>query len=782
MDAFQRMSRVGRAYMWLVPIGGTVVLGWAIRDLVQHPPHPSWLVLTALTALTGSFTVKIPGLVARLSVSEPFVFAATFLFGPAAGAVTAATDALMMSLRLQPNLKTFHRVSFNVSVLVISIWTAGQLFFGLAGLDSRQPEYTSLADFILPLYAFTAACFLLNSGLIAWALAFERQQSALQIWRQQFLWLSLNYFGGASVAALIVQYAKVIDVAVLGIILPLLAISYLTFRTTLGRLEDANIHLRELNHLYLSTIETLAMAVDAKDQVTHGHIRRVQRYAVGLASALGVTDPKQIQAIQAAALLHDMGKLAIPEYILNKPGRLTEAEFEKMKLHAGIGAEILSAIEFPYPVVPIVRHHHENWDGRGYPDALRGTAIPLGARILAVVDCFDALTSDRPYRPRLSDADALQIVMARRGSMYDPLIVDTFIQEFPRLSESLADIEPQSETLQKIASLNNPVEHPSRNTPTSPEQEITGDAVSLLALLKSAPKTFGLEDLAMVLLGRLDDLIQVDSLVIYLVGPTGTTLVAAGLAGLTPDGFLGTSIDFGSRIAGWVAANRTPVRNSDPELDLGPAGRVLGLSSSLVCPVLLGDQLRGVLALYARGKDIFTPEQQRLAELLASYIGAFCADRSQASAVDSDASTTAGRRTPGRQMLREMFGSSAASVAEWLPVIALSISTSRAATAPARGDELLHVVRSAVRLGDCVFKLSDDELAVVMLRSSEDAAAVVLQRLSVGVNALAEERGFQFALGAGTLHAGENIEDLVSRVQRQAIRASSDSGFGRSIH
>src|SRR5437868_14649728 len=169
------------------------------------------------------------------------------------------------------------------------------------------------------------------------------------------------------------------------------------------------------------------MTIDAKDKVTNGHIRRVQLQAKSLAREVGIRDERLLKAIEAAALLHDMGKLAVPEYILNKPGRLTPAEFEKMKLHASVGADILSAIDFPYPVVPIVRHHHEYWDGTGYPDGIKGTDIPIGARILSVVDCFDALTSDRPYRPRLSDDEALNILLERRGSMYDPLIVDTFV-------------------------------------------------------------------------------------------------------------------------------------------------------------------------------------------------------------------------------------------------------------------------------------------------------------------------------------------------------------------
>ena len=212
---------------------------------------------------------------------------------------------------------------------------------------------------------------------------------------------------------------------------------------------NANKHVEKVNRLYVSTIETLAMAIDAKDQITHGHIRRVERYAVGLAREVGVHDESLIKAIEAAALLHDMGKLAVPEYILNKPGRLTPAEFDRMKVHASVGADILSAIDFPYPVVPIVRHHHECWDGSGYPDGIKGTDIPIGARILAVVDCFDALTSDRPYRQKLSDAAALHILRERKGTMYDPLVVHTFERVYQAL-EILAN-EAVEETNRDLA-------------------------------------------------------------------------------------------------------------------------------------------------------------------------------------------------------------------------------------------------------------------------------------------------------------------------------------------
>src|SRR4051812_18114153 len=205
------LSKAAQTYLKVIPTIGVCVLLWAILDLVFHPPSPAWLALATLTVFTGSFTVKVPGMVARISVSEPFVFAATLWFGPSVGAVTASLDALIISLWLLPSIKTLHRVAFNVSVLVISIWASGHGFFLLSGIDPRAPSYNSLAEFIVPLYLFSAACFFINSGLIAVAIAFERQQSAFKIWREQFLWLSLNYFGGASVAAILVVYAKQMD-------------------------------------------------------------------------------------------------------------------------------------------------------------------------------------------------------------------------------------------------------------------------------------------------------------------------------------------------------------------------------------------------------------------------------------------------------------------------------------------------------------------------------------------------------------------------------------------
>src|SRR5436309_5798392 len=441
MVSTRSLNYYGRAYVWAVVGLGILVIGTSLHELYDHPPSGyQWFLLAALTLLSGSATVKLPGVYASITISETFVFTAVLLYGPSAGTLIVALDGLVISFWIAKRHREVHRALFNMSAPAISLWCSAQLFFYLAHVRPLSEVSASLERILYPLIVFALVHFTLNSWLITIIYALERRINPFKVWPSSFLWLSLNYFCGASVAVLLVVYNRQIDLVYVGVIVPLLLLIYYTFKTSWARVEDSGRHLQQLNTLYLSTIETLAMAIDAKDQITHGHIRRVQTYAVGLAKRVGVTDEKLIKAIEAAALLHDMGTLAVPEYILNKPGKLTHAEFEKMKLHASVGADILSAIDFPYPVVPIVRHHHENWDGTGYPAGIKGTDIPIGARILSVVDCFDALTSDRPYRPKLSDEEAIAILRQRRGSMYDRLIVDTFIQVHDVIAATLGPI------------------------------------------------------------------------------------------------------------------------------------------------------------------------------------------------------------------------------------------------------------------------------------------------------------------------------------------------------
>jgi putative nucleotidyltransferase with HDIG domain len=618
MQEFLKLRPLARTYVATVVLLGVATLLHSAYAVYSEPIGSQWFILAALTLLTGSFTVKVPSINASLSVSETFVFASVLIFGPAAGAMTVLLECLIILFWMKPGGRPLHRILFNTAAPAIAIWVSGSVFFLLSGLQPHPDKLPKLESLLFPLVIFTALYFLLNSWLVAIALGFETKKSPFEIWWKNFIWLSVNYFSGASVAALLVTYSQRFDPSTLAIIVPLLVVSYLTFRTAMGRVEDAGQHLTELNRLYLSTIETLAMAIDAKDQVTHGHIRRVQTYATGLAREVGVRDERLLKAIEAAALLHDMGKLAVPEYILNKPGKLTAAEFEKMKLHASVGADILSAIDFPYPVVPIVRHHHENWDGSGYPSGLKGTDIPIGARILAVVDCFDALTSDRPYRPRLTDADALSILEERRGIWYDPLVVDTFVRVHDSIAPEPLSSGPPSYALNEIVSARKAVPPAG-----SPIDEITASSDETLTLYELARDLSGRtnpSESVDVIANHLRRLVPHSLCAFFIVDVRTSELELMFAIGNGASLVKGLRIPLGQRLSGWVAANRQTILNSDPLLDFGDAARrhALGLKSCISTPLLQNDDVLGVLSLYSAETSGFSEDHRRIVEAVAT--------------------------------------------------------------------------------------------------------------------------------------------------------------------
>jgi putative nucleotidyltransferase with HDIG domain len=578
---------------------GALTLGLSVHALWIEPIGSEWLLLAGLTILTGSFSVKVPSINAYISVSEAFVFASVLLFGAEAGTVTVLLECLVILLWMKPQGRPVYRMFFNMAAPSVAIWTAGTAFYVLSGIQPYSEVFTPLPRLFVPLLAFTAVYFLLNSWLVAIAVGLETLRSAFAIWWKNFAWLAVNYFSGASLAALIVTYTQRLDFSTLAVIVPLLVVSYLTFRTAMGRAEDTYNHLAELNRLYLSTIETLAMAIDAKDQITHGHIRRVQTYAVGLAKRVGITDDRLLKAIEAAALLHDMGKLAVPEHILNKPGKLTPAEFEKMKLHAAVGADILSAIDFPYPVVPIVRHHHENWDGTGYPTGIRGTDIPIGARILSVVDCFDALTSDRPYRPKLSDDDALAILVERRGTMYDPLVVDTFIRVHKEIApEHQSEVRLPGSALAEITTATTSGREPLPQKPAADEVDRPHMSARTVSALGNA--SISLDE---ALETFIQELTPTKLCVYFRYDGTEDHLVTSASAGEARAAVATLTVGLGERLSGWVGANRKTIINSDPALDLGEVCKSVcpPLTNTLAVPVLAGRELRGVLTVYGSG-------------------------------------------------------------------------------------------------------------------------------------------------------------------------------------
>jgi putative nucleotidyltransferase with HDIG domain len=623
MKLIPSLSLSARAYVLGIILLGAAIWAHSIWDLIRHPVDFEWLILVALTVGSGWATLRIPAMPISFSISDTFNIAAALLFGPSAGAITAGLDGLVLSARMTSSARSIDRILFNMAAPTIAIWIATQAFFTLGGDRPPLEGPLSALRLLALLTLFGAINFGVNSGIVAIGVGFERRTAILALWRAHLSGVWISYFGGIFAAMLLMVLAPFRTLDILILIIPLPVILYVAFRHAVGRAEDQITHLASLNRVYAAAIEALAHAVDAKDEVTHDHTRRVQDRTLCLARALGVGGEAELNAISAAALLHDVGKLAIPEHILNKPGRLTTAEYEIMKRHAPIGADILSVIGFPYAVAPIVRHHHENWDGTGYPDGLAGSEIPIGSRILAVVDCFDALTSDRPYRPQMTDRDALQIVNDRRGSMYDPQVVDAFfaLQEQGDLATG-AESQPPAEAAPAPARLlPEPGPEGSRNGSEDAGLQTLFELGRSMAGCRSMPQ------LGELVWAQLRQHLPPSAFVLYGYEKTSDAIVAVYRAGEQACLMSAAPIPLGERLSGWVAATGETVMNSDARLDLDEAVREQSaLRSALAVRLVADDGPAGVISLYSNASGAFDDTHRRLVEAVSRALAGCIAD------------------------------------------------------------------------------------------------------------------------------------------------------------
>jgi putative nucleotidyltransferase with HDIG domain len=582
-------------YVAAVSFLGAALLANAVLQLPQLPLTPWVVLLCATTILGGRLRIKMPGHPVTVSVPEVFVFGSILLYGPIPAILTGALDGLLVSLKMKT--RRVYRTLFNVTEPAVSISAAAYALFAtqslLAGWTGQGPS-----ALLLPSMAMAGTYFLLNSALPVAAVALENSVPFVEMWKKHALYLGMNYYAAASIAVLV--FATEGGLNVIGLIIPLLALSYAAYKAVANRIEDADRHVHEVEGLYRATVETLAIAVDAKDQVTHGHIRRVQRHTVAVARALGVSDPLELRALEAASLLHDVGKLAVPDYVLNKPGALTHAEFERMKQHASKGAEILEAVDFPYAVVPIVRHHHEQWNGQGYPDGLEGEQIPFGARVLAVVDCFDAVTSDRPYRRKMSDVQGIDILRSRRGTMYDPRIVDAFIGLIPALREEDRRIDPP----------------PAADAVAEGEGEAEAGSIwpGVVIAEVAMPSASAFTD-------QVRRLVPGAEACFFTADKEGGELVVARATRAMPAPVMSLRVPVGEGLAGWVAVNRHTIVNSHADLDLGDVARELGLGACTATPVFVLGDLRGVVAVYLPSPRRFSESEARAVGALAQMMG-----------------------------------------------------------------------------------------------------------------------------------------------------------------
>lgn len=576
-----------RALVFTTFAVGIGLLGFALAELMERPVDLLWhdrmpglLGLTLLTMAAGHVRIRVPGQSATVSVSEIFAFLTAYHLGSAAAIVSLAVDGLYNSLRQRrPNVL---RAAFNVGEPIVSIGVAGLL---AAIVPDVFPSARAGSHFIGSIPALVSIYFALNTGLTAVAVGLEAGVSPFEIWKSHALYTGANYYAAAAVAALTVDPVDGIDIRVIAIVVPLAALSYLVLRTASRQVEQSQQHIRDLDDRYLATVEALAIAVDVKDDVTHGHVRRVQLYSTALARALGVREPEALKAIDTAGLLHDVGKITVPDRVLQKPGRLSVAEFDTMKQHADTGARILEQVRFPYPVVPIVRHHHEKWDGTGYPDGLSGEDIPLGARILTVVDCFDALTSDRPYRRRLTDDEAAAMLMAESGTHFDPMVVDAFVPIIPALRAIISEDATDPLGLRPLI----------KPVPQFAVPDPTAAAVASL-----------FESHAAIALLQLRRLRPGSELCCYAIDPVADRLLPAYVSPLLHDARVVQPLPMGERLSGWVAAHRQTVSNTDPRLDLGETARLLRLEQATSVPVFRGGAMAGVFTVYAQGSERFS--------------------------------------------------------------------------------------------------------------------------------------------------------------------------------
>jgi diguanylate cyclase (GGDEF)-like protein/putative nucleotidyltransferase with HDIG domain len=371
----------------------------------------------------------------------------------------------------------------------------------------------------------------------------------------------------------------------------------------LARFDHERRNVKQISELHLATIEALARAIDAKDGTAENHIRRIQIYATAVARELGMPEI-EVQAVKTAALLHDIGKLAVPDHILAKPGPLTPEEFQKVQAHPQVGADIIATVPFPYPVAPLILSHHERWDGRGYPQGLKGEDIPLGARILCLVDYFGALTSARPYHEPMAVDAAVSLIEQEAGKALDPRAVEAFLRILPRVRE---EAEASGKTPTAPRGL-------TRSTVFDDIAVAHGEIYALYQIAQTMGTSLGVSDSMAHIASKLTTLVPFSACTLFLYDQATETLRCRFATGTDFELMQQLTLKSGQGLTGWVARNRRSLVNARPSSDLEAAGSALptGLQSALVCPLVFEDRVIGTLAVYHTSPSFYQEDHRRL--------------------------------------------------------------------------------------------------------------------------------------------------------------------------
>jgi diguanylate cyclase (GGDEF)-like protein/putative nucleotidyltransferase with HDIG domain len=630
--AMKHLPQAARFYVAGVIAAGAILIAVDLPLATFDQPALFFVFLT-LSSLTSALKVPlpIPRSGSTMSVSYAVDFAALLLLGPHETMVIAMTSAWAQCTFRTRDWNPPYKTLFSMASLTVTVQATGFVYQWLGGV----PGVLSVPTVSRPLVGAAMTYFALNSALVAGAIALSTRQGILAVWSQNFLWAGPSYLVGAGAAAIGAVFIHRSGYWLAMLTVAPLYLTYRTYKVYLDRIDGERNHIRQLSDLHLATIEALALAIDAKDQTAHTHIRRVQTYAAALARSVGMTE-NEVRGVTTAALLHDIGKLAVPEHILSKPGPLSPEEFQKIRTHPQVGSEIIAHVPFPYPVAPLIASHHERWDGKGYPSGSRGEEIPLGARILTVVDYFDALVRDRPYHKAVSHDAAVELLRQEAGKALDPHLVERFLDLWPELRSRAGEGE------QAARRLSAPPAQADKGQPTpepAPAQSASAalenialahrEIYALYEIAQAMGTSLGVSDTMTLIASKLSSLVPFSCCALFLYEEDTDILRCRFAQGADAHLIRQVAVKNGQGLTGWVARNRRPLVNARPSADFEAAGQEsvsTTLKSTLACPLIFNERLIGTIQVYHADEARYTDDHRRLLDRVSEQAAAVIAN------------------------------------------------------------------------------------------------------------------------------------------------------------
>jgi diguanylate cyclase (GGDEF)-like protein/putative nucleotidyltransferase with HDIG domain len=583
--------------------------------------------------------------------------------------------------------------------------------------------------------------------------------------------------------------------------------TYLIYRSARSRLQSKTNEVEALSQLHLATAEALATAIDAKDQTTHCHVRRVQIYAAGMGEIFGLS-PDEIAALKAGALLHDIGKLAVPPHILNKPGPLTPAEFEKMKIHTVVGAQILGRVDFPYPVIPIVRHHHEQWDGRGYPDKLRGEQIPITARIISVVDCFDSIREDRPFRRKMTRDEATALLLRGAGIHFDPVVVEQFIKHLPRFEAEIERLglqhQPSSYNAEPPIQLSDVDMIQTRERGSYIAYDQIKKAHREVYALYEIARTFGtsldVEHTLEILVDKVGHVVPFDTCVVYFYDDSKGYATARHVAGKNVQKLAARCIALGEGVTGFALANRCAVNQLHPSLDFTDINPDAGIKyrSMASLPLFKDDVLLGALSVYSAELEQYTDDHMRLLETVTRLASDALGNAMQHAEAESNALTDPLTSLPNARYLALRFEEEAARARRTdrtFQVVMMDLDEFKNVNdthGHKVGDKMLrevaHIIQGQLREYDFLARYGGDEFVALVQEvvgaQVEELCARIEGAVSKFSLAVGKNRSARVGISVGTATFGidgDSLDELVIAADSEMYRVKSDHRVGRAF-